>query len=105
MDKLYIVTWILNSKPDSYATPNRDGALSVARAYDREGALVFWHEVDNAPAVVISVAMPRPPVFPTPGVVRKLLDISDDEAVDQLLNKVRQWGKPGAAKPLSNQGV
>jgi len=89
-EKLYIVTWILNGEPDSFATPNFAGADELARVYDKAGALVFWHEVcPTVNATVPTAGAPRPPVLPihTP-------DIEDNVAVDLLLEKIRRWGEP-----------
>lgn len=64
---LYIVTWIHNDWPDSFATPNFAQATALFKVYHRAGAHVFWHEVHiTAHAIVPVAGLPRPQVMPIP---------------------------------------
>ena len=64
---LHVIVWILNGETDCYSTPNAEGARTIADAYHRAGAVVYWQKLYGAPhAVVPPVALPRPPVLPIP---------------------------------------
>ena len=64
---LHVIVWILNGETDCYSTPNAEGARTIADAYHRAGAMVYWQKLYGAPhAVVSSVGQPRQPVLPIP---------------------------------------
>ena len=53
---LHVIVWILNGETDCYSTPNAEGARTVADAYHRAGAKVYWQKLYGAPHAIVPPA-------------------------------------------------
>ena len=93
---LHVIVWILNGETDCYSTTNAAGARTVADAYHRAGAMVYWPKLPNAPrAAGAPAGSPRPPVLPIPHLmISPAGNISENPTVCAVGSPVqhRIWG-------------